>query len=120
MPRGGRAAEHGGMDSSDAVGRLRVSDAERDAVVRRLQDAYAEGRLDHDEFDMRAHLAMTAKTRDDLTAFADKDVGPTWDGVIDTFICDAIGHVAGAAPARDLDNVALQAAPLPAPGGKPK
>ncbi|WP_439624552.1 PSD1 and planctomycete cytochrome C domain-containing protein [Gemmata sp.] len=55
----------------------------------------------------------------DLTAFADKGVGPAWDGVIDTFICDAIGHVAGAAPARDLDNVALQAALLPAPGGEP-
>lgn len=75
MPRGGRAAEHGGMDSSDTVGRLRVSDAERDVVVRRLQDAYAEGRLDHDEFDMRAHLAMTAKTRDDLTAVT-RDLEP--------------------------------------------
>ncbi len=55
----------------------------------------------------------------DLTAFADKGVGPTWDGVIDTFICDATGHVAGVAPERDLDNVALQVAPLPEPGGKP-
>ena len=55
----------------------------------------------------------------DLTAFADKGVGPAWDGVIDTFICDAIGPVAGAAPARDLDNIALRDAPLPAPGGEP-
>lgn len=57
-----------GMDSTCPAGALRVSDAERDEVVRRLQDAYAEGRLDHDEFDLRAHLAMTAKTRDDLAA----------------------------------------------------
>jgi len=55
----------------------------------------------------------------DMTAFADKGVGPTWDGVIDTFICDAIGYVAGPAPMRDLDNLALQVAPLPAPGGPP-
>jgi len=55
----------------------------------------------------------------DLTAFADKGVGPTWDGMIDTFICDAIGHVAGPAPERDLDNIALQVASLPEVGGKP-
>ncbi|MFI0407962.1 DUF1707 and DUF4870 domain-containing protein [Actinomadura sp. 3N508] len=56
------------MDSTYAVGDLRVSDAEREPVIERLQDAYAEGRLDHDEFDMRVHLAMTAKTRNDLGA----------------------------------------------------
>ncbi|WP_242906056.1 DUF1707 and DUF4870 domain-containing protein [Actinomadura terrae] len=54
------------MDSSYAAGHLRVSDAEREPVLERLQEAYAEGRIDHDEFDMRVHLAMTAKTRDDL------------------------------------------------------
>ncbi|TMQ91695.1 DUF1707 and DUF4870 domain-containing protein [Actinomadura soli] len=56
------------MDSRYAVGDLRVSDAEREPVIERLQDAYAEGRLDHDEFDMRMHLAMTAKTQSDLGA----------------------------------------------------
>ncbi|MCE9564236.1 MAG: PSD1 and planctomycete cytochrome C domain-containing protein [Planctomycetes bacterium] len=55
----------------------------------------------------------------DLTTFADKGVGPTWDGVIDTFICDATGHVAGPGPERDLDNIALQVAALPEPGSKP-
>ncbi|MFC4913413.1 DUF1707 and DUF4870 domain-containing protein [Actinomadura gamaensis] len=54
------------MDSGYAD--LRVSNAERDEVVERLQVAYADGRLDHDEFDMRTHLAMTAKTRRDLDA----------------------------------------------------
>ncbi|MEV5572995.1 DUF1707 and DUF4870 domain-containing protein [Spirillospora sp. NPDC052269] len=54
------------MDSGYAD--LRVSDAEREQVVERLQNAYAEGRLDHDEFDMRTHLAMTSKTRRDLDA----------------------------------------------------
>jgi uncharacterized Tic20 family protein len=57
-----------GMDSRYAAGGLRVSDAEREPVIQRLQDAYAEGRLDEDEFDMRVQLAMTAKTRDDLGA----------------------------------------------------
>ncbi|WP_433473444.1 DUF1707 and DUF4870 domain-containing protein [Spirillospora sp. CA-142024] len=56
------------MDSSYAVGDLRVSDAEREPVIQRLQDAYAEGRLDEDEFDMRVQLAMTARTRNDLGA----------------------------------------------------
>ncbi|WP_019631056.1 DUF1707 and DUF4870 domain-containing protein [Actinomadura atramentaria] len=57
------------------TGHLRVSDAERDAVVARLQEAYAEGRLDHDEFDLRAHLAMTAKTRGDLDPL-ERDLAP--------------------------------------------
>jgi uncharacterized Tic20 family protein len=52
------------MDTTD----LRVGDAEREAAVDRLQQAYAEGRLDHGEFDMRVHLAMTAKTRSELGA----------------------------------------------------
>ncbi|MEU8124640.1 DUF1707 and DUF4870 domain-containing protein [Spirillospora sp. NPDC049024] len=56
------------MDSSYAVGDLRVSDAEREPVIQRLQDAYAEGRLDEDEFDLRVQLAMTGKTRKDLGA----------------------------------------------------
>ncbi len=47
---------------------LRVSDAEREPTVERLQHAYAEGRLDKDELDLRLHLAMTAKTRADLDA----------------------------------------------------
>ena len=55
-----------GMDSSYAVGDLRVSDAERESAIQRLQDAYAEGRLDEDEFDMRVQLAITSKTRSQL------------------------------------------------------
>lgn len=47
---------------------MRVSDAEREPTIERLKEAYAEGRLDHAEFDMRMHLAMTAKTRQDLAA----------------------------------------------------
>ncbi|MBA9004331.1 DUF1707 and DUF4870 domain-containing protein [Thermomonospora cellulosilytica] len=53
---------------------LRVSDSEREPVLELLKEAYAEGRLEHDEFEMRMHLAMTAKTRADLAAVA-SDLG---------------------------------------------
>lgn len=45
---------------------LRVSHADRDAVVDRLKTAFSEGRLDKDEFDGRLHAALTARTRADL------------------------------------------------------
>lgn len=68
------------MNSSHAVGDLRVSDAERESVIERLQDAYAEGRIDHEEFDLRTHLAMTAKTRGDLSGLT-ADLAPApWPG----------------------------------------
>jgi uncharacterized Tic20 family protein len=56
------------MPDPAAFGALRVSHAEREPVVDRLQQAYAEGRLDKAELDLRLHLAMTAKTRADLDA----------------------------------------------------
>ncbi|WP_315987503.1 DUF1707 and DUF4870 domain-containing protein [Actinomadura sp. HBU206391] len=56
-------------------GELRVSHAEREPVIEQLKQAYAEGRLDHDEFDLRVHLAMTAKTRSDLAAIT-RDLAP--------------------------------------------
>jgi uncharacterized Tic20 family protein len=54
---------------------LRVSHAEREPVVERLQQAYAEGRLDKSELDLRLHLAMTAVTHSDLDAVL-YDLGP--------------------------------------------
>ncbi|TNY35248.1 DUF1707 and DUF4870 domain-containing protein [Thermomonospora catenispora] len=57
------------MDDGERGGvQLRVADSERDPVLELLKEAYAEGRLEHDEFEMRMHLAMTAKTRGDLAA----------------------------------------------------
>ncbi|MGH3377892.1 MAG: DUF1707 and DUF4870 domain-containing protein [Actinoallomurus sp.] len=50
------------------VSELRVSHAEREPVVERLQQAYADGRLDMAELDLRLQLAMTSKTRADLDA----------------------------------------------------
>ncbi len=49
-------------------GEYRVADSDREQVVERLQAAYAAGRLDHDEFDTRVQLAMTARTVNELGA----------------------------------------------------
>jgi hypothetical protein len=45
---------------------LRVSNAERQAVVRRLERALREGRLTITEFDERVQAAYAAHTRADL------------------------------------------------------
>ena len=57
---------------------LRVSDAERNAVVERLSTHFSEGRLDQAEFDERVSRAMAAKTRGDLDGLFDDlpDPGP--------------------------------------------
>jgi hypothetical protein len=46
--------------------KLRVSDAERQAVVRRLERALRDGRLTVVEFDERIQAAYSALTRGDL------------------------------------------------------
>ena len=72
-----------GKTEGDAPGALRASNAERDVVAGKLQDAFAEGRLDDDEFDQRMRAALTAKTQaeldvllTDLPAVADHGAGP--------------------------------------------
>jgi hypothetical protein len=45
---------------------IRASDQDRDAVAQRLQQAFAERRLDDDEFDERMRAALTALTGADL------------------------------------------------------
>jgi Domain of unknown function (DUF1707) len=45
---------------------VRASDTERDAAASRLQEAFAEGRVDDAEFDRRMRTALTAQTRADL------------------------------------------------------
>lgn len=46
---------------------LRVSDADREAVVTELGRHFQDGRLDHGEFDERMGAALSAKTEGDLT-----------------------------------------------------
>jgi hypothetical protein len=45
---------------------MRAGDRDRDAVVQRLQEAFAEGRLDDEEFDQRTRAALTARLDSDL------------------------------------------------------
>ncbi|MEU5282702.1 DUF1707 domain-containing protein [Streptomyces sp. CA-278952] len=47
-------------------GGIRASHDDREAVVERLRDAAAEGRIDFDELDSRLELALTAKTHGEL------------------------------------------------------
>jgi hypothetical protein len=54
-----------------AAGRLRVSDAERRAVVDALRLHTGDGRLGIDEFEERSEMALAAKTRDDLKGLLD-------------------------------------------------
>ncbi|WP_020576051.1 DUF1707 and DUF4870 domain-containing protein [Actinopolymorpha alba] len=46
---------------------LRVSDAEREQAVELLQNAFAEGRIDHTELDRRIEGALAARDRADLS-----------------------------------------------------
>jgi Domain of unknown function (DUF1707) len=57
------SADEPGASGAPAI---RASDQDRDAVVQRLQQAFAERRLDDDEFDERMRAALTAKTSADL------------------------------------------------------
>jgi len=54
------------MDTTDGGPAVRASDRDRDAVVQRVQQAFAEGRLDDAEFDERMRAALTARTQADL------------------------------------------------------
>jgi len=65
---GGPAAEPGRSPDakSGRTPAVRASDQERDAVVQRVQQAFAEGRLDDAEFDERMRAALTARTHADL------------------------------------------------------
>jgi len=46
----------------------RASDRERDAVLQRVQEAFAEGRLDDVEFDERMRSVLVARTHGELDA----------------------------------------------------
>lgn len=59
------------MDAAEPPARqelpaLRASDQDRDEATHRLQSAFAEGRLDDAEFDLRMRAALTAVTHPEL------------------------------------------------------
>ncbi|MEV5708130.1 DUF1707 and DUF4870 domain-containing protein [Actinoallomurus sp. NPDC052274] len=93
------------MTISTPTGALRVSAAEREPIVDRLQQAFAEGRLDKEELDLRLHLAMTARTRADLDAAladltplpaAHRAPAPVGDPTAEQRVLAALAHVLGA------------------------
>lgn len=45
-----------------------ISEDDRDTAVRRLQEAYTEGHLSHEDLDERLHEVLTARTRGDLVS----------------------------------------------------
>jgi hypothetical protein len=66
---GSSPADTAGSSPADTAGSspaTRASDRERDAVLHRVQEAFAEGRLDDAEFDERMRAALTARTHADL------------------------------------------------------
>ena len=69
--------------------------------------------------DTKTYSGWVGAAAKDATRFDRQALGPSWDGVIDTFICDGIGHVAGPASPRDLDNLGLGEAPFAALDAEP-
>jgi uncharacterized protein DUF1707 len=47
---------------------LLISEDDRDTAVRRLQEAYAEGRMPHEELGERLLCVLTAKTQSELVS----------------------------------------------------
>jgi hypothetical protein len=50
---------------------MRAGDRDRDAVVQRLQEAFADGRLDDEEFDQRTRAALIARLQSELAVLTD-------------------------------------------------
>lgn len=51
--------------NTDPLG-IRITEVQRDRVLNYLQDAYADGRLDEESFDLRLGQALDARTRGEL------------------------------------------------------
>ena len=57
-------------------GRLRASDADREHVIETLKDAFVQGMLAKDEFDVRAEQALTSRTYAELSAITHDIAAP--------------------------------------------
>jgi hypothetical protein len=88
----GRQAGQRGVSRWDGNTSLRVSDAERDAVVTELAEHFQQGRLDQAEFEERITAALAARTGRDLA-----------------------GPLADLPPAREQSGVAQPGARFPRP-----
>jgi hypothetical protein len=98
------------------LGLMRVSNADRDAVVARLQHATAEGRLSLDELEERVVATLGARTRSDLDELID-DLPPVAEPEPEA----EPEPSAAASRARSLGVLAIGASSIPAtfysPGG---
>ena len=56
--------------------RLRASDADRERVIDTLKDAFVQGMLAKDEFDVRAEQALTSRTYAELSAITHDIAAP--------------------------------------------
>ncbi|MFF9568408.1 DUF1707 domain-containing protein [Streptomyces sp. NPDC014685] len=63
------------VDPSRSAGRMRASDADREAVVEHLREAAADGRIDMEELDTRLGQALSARTHGELAPLTE-DLGP--------------------------------------------
>ncbi|MFE3881380.1 DUF1707 domain-containing protein [Streptomyces lydicus] len=58
-----------------------ISEGDRDAAVQRLQEAYVQELISHEEMDERLHQVLTTKTRSELmaalAALPEKNTGTT-------------------------------------------
>ena len=105
----------------------RTEFAVRDGDAWRVVTALEPGRWHHVEVTLDRD---TMRGQGSITPFPAEGAAPvpialgevvlpaTWDGVVDTIICDGLGHVAGPATVRDLDNLARRHEPFP-PVGSP-
>jgi hypothetical protein len=66
MESAGQSDPRPGADLPADPQAMRAGDRDRDAVVQQLQEAFAEGRLDDDDFDQRTRAALTARLSSDL------------------------------------------------------
>ena len=73
QPPGASPAQAAGQPPGQPPGlrQVRAGDQDREAALHQLQAAFAEGRLDDDEFDQRMRAALTARTSADLAQLLD-------------------------------------------------
>jgi hypothetical protein len=92
----------------DPGGRIRVSDAERQAVVAQLHAATVEGRLTLEEFGDRASRVYASRTRFELASVIDDLPTPVPPGSMPPGMMPIVVPVAGpAAPSNLLPMLAL-------------
>ena len=77
QPAGQPQPEPGHASAPAPAAAMRASDQDRDAVVLRLQEAFADGRLDDEEFDQRTRSALTARVSTELALLTADLPAPT-------------------------------------------